>query len=464
LLKREYSKVLLDEEFAIPKDDMMNRIKQEISGKNREKILSLISKALEAKDYDLKRVAIKYLEYSGSPAAFELLRKKFFEESDRIKELIANSLSTFDSLEARGFLRKLLESQNPAIQAGALKSIRKNPLIKPKNFNFIDLIYVAEPAVFEEATCLVFSELSVEERNVVYEKINNFLNSERIDEKTAAFRLIGFLKLDKFFDKLVMHFNAPSYEVWKSAIHSLLQFNHEKALETLLKYLDGDIDRNKEHVIIEGLGSVDFKYYSRFETFLLNSKKKRTAFSLIRILRHLSAHYLDLKGRPVRQKAEVKRRIVSMAMEEMKKIYMDVYRYYDLRINLPLMHKKIDLLKDALREKRKRFAMFILDMLSIIDNSGALLNIERNFKMLSEREKANIIELIEAFGERNISRLLIPILEEYNERELLKIGSYKWKYKQRELKQAIKYFIGVKNRWIGSIALYVENEAIKNAA
>ena len=464
MLKTEYSRILLREEVEIPKDDIMQLMKREISGKNRDKILSLISRAMDAQDYDLKRFSIKYLEYSGSPAAFEILRKKFFEETDRIKELIANSLSTFDTLEARGFLRSLLENKNAAIRAGALKSIRKNPALRPKRFDFHSLIYDHHPLVFEEASLLLHAELSREEIAMIAGKTGEFLGSERLDEVVTAIRLVGSVKQNVFFDRVVKLLEAPSRDVFRSAVDAILAFDNERSVYTLVEYIDRDVDRAKENYIIQGLGRVSLTLYGVVEGLFLNARRKRTAFSLINVMRLMSVQHLRDRGKPIRQRSELKERLMEMAMQEMNAIYVDVYRYYDLRLNLPTEHKAIDLLRDAILTKRQRFSLFVLNMLALIDNSGALLNIDRDFKVLDGRDKANIIELIEAFGEKNISRFLTPILEEFTERDLLKIGSQKWPYHKGYLDEAVKYFMDLDNRWINLIALYISHRARKNAA
>ncbi|MBL8028816.1 MAG: hypothetical protein JNL74_20495, partial [Fibrobacteres bacterium] len=169
-LKREWSKLLLREEVEIGSDDIRQLVKKEIGGQNRDKLLAIMSDALDSADYDLKRVAIQYLEYSASDYAFELLRKKFYEEGDRIREIIANSLSTFESMEAKGFLRTLLDDKNPAIRAGALRSIRKNSIIRPKGYDINTLLHDLSPLVFEEAVCIVYKELSLDECTFVHSK------------------------------------------------------------------------------------------------------------------------------------------------------------------------------------------------------------------------------------------------------------------------------------------------------
>ncbi len=464
MLKKEYSRILLHEDIELPKDDLVSLMKTEISGKNRDKILSLISRAMDGQDYDLKRFSIKYLEYSGSQAAFEILRKKFFEETDRIRELIANSLSTFDSIEARGFLRNLLENNNAAIRAGALKSIRKNPILKPRRFGFHSLLYDHYPLVFEETAMLLYGELSKEEKSLVHEKTGEYLSSERIDETVTALRLIGGLKINSFFSRLPGFLSAPSRDVWRSAVDAVLSFNNELSVTTLVSYIDKDVDRGKENYIIQGLGGVSAGLYNVVEGLFLNARRKRTAFSLINVMRLMSVQHLKEKNRPIRQRVELKERLIEMAMQEMNAIYMDVYRYYDLRLTLPTEHKAIDLLRDAILHKRRRFSLFILNMLALIDNTGALLNIDRNFKLLDGRDRANIIELIEAFGEKNISRFLIPILEDYSERDLLKSGSQKWPYHRGYLDEAVKYFNDLDNRWINLIALYINHRAVRYAA
>lgn len=464
LLKKEYSRVLLREEIEIPKDNIMALMKREISGKNRDKILSLISRAMDAQDYDLKRFSIKYLEYSGSSTAFEILRKKFFEESDRIRELISHSLSTFDSLEARGFLRSLLENKNAVIRAGALQSIRKNISLKPKRFDFHSLIFDHHPLVFEEVVQLLLNELSKEEKAFVHGKINEYLSSERMDESITAIRLVGRLKHLAFFEKLPPFLDSQPREMWRAAVDAILVFDDERSVRTLVDYIDRDVDRGKENYIIQGLGRVSLNLYGVVEDHFLNARRKRTAFSLINVMRLLSIKHLRERGKPIRQRSELKDRLVEMAMQEMNAIYADVYRYYDLRLTVPTEHKLIDLLRDSILHKRRRFSLFILNMLALIDNTGALLNIERDFKLLDGRDKANIIELIETFGEKTLSRFLVPILEEYPERDLLKIGAQKWPYHRGYLDEAVKYFMDLDNRWINQIALYLSDRARRHAA
>ena len=68
------------------------------------------------------------------------------------------------------------------------------------------------------------------------------------------------------------------------------------------------------------------------------------------------------------------------------------------------------------------------------------------------------------FGDKSISRFLIPILEGYDERALLKIGSSKWKYEAGREADALTYFRDAGNQWIRSIALFIEEKALKHAA
>jgi len=472
-LKKEYRIILLKEEFEAQKDDLRTMIKREISGKNNKKILSLILQAFDTQDFDLKRVVIKYLEYSGSHAAFELLRNKFFEESDRIKEIIARSLSTFDSVEVRGFLRNLLEEQNPVIRAGTIRSIRTNPYIDKGSYSLTRFIYDNDSLVFEEVVRLLYPALNADEKEVVHAKIAALLDSERMDEKCPGIRLIGHLKLSSFSSRLEKIIHSQTKEFWYAAVNALLQFDNERSIVSLVSFLEQNRDRAKERAIVEGLSRVNFRFYPIFEGLFLSTERKRIAFSLIDVMKLLSLRKLREKNAPVRQSDEVKNKLVAMAMDEMRSIYLDAYRYYDIAVQATLRsavsdirktQKMIDLLKTAVTEKRKRFSMFVFDMLSLLDPSGALLTIERDFKLLDERKKANIIELIEAFGDRTIGRYLIPILEGYGERELLKIGSYRWKNEPGSFSTAIRYFEALDNRWISWIALYIEHKVYKNAA
>jgi hypothetical protein len=188
------------------------------------------------------------------------------------------------------------------------------------------------------------------------------------------------------------------------------------------------------------------------------------AFSLISVMRLLSLASLEERGKPLRLSGAVRDRLTDMANTEMGRIYMDAYRYYALRISLPVLHREIDLLRDAIQNRRRRFSRFILEMLSLIEQSGALLHIDGNFKRLEEREKANIVELIEAFGEKGVARYLVPILEGVAERELLKIGAGKWCYEAVSAEEAIVYFKSMDNKWIFFITLYLERKAGKIAA
>jgi len=464
LLRKEYSHILLREDVTLGKNDIMRLIKNEMSGKNQRKILSLITKALQSRDFDLKRMLIKYLEFSGSPAAFALLRQRFFEETDRIREIIANSLSTFDTLEARGFLRKLLEDPNAAIRAGVLRSIRRNPVIRPKNFTLSTLIFDTHPSVFKEAVCMTYVELTSEEKIFVHEKVRAFFESERLDERVAAIQVIGTLKLQPFFERLVALIHSHSFDTWKAAVQAVLLFGEQRAIDALIQTLESSIDRSRENFIIDVLGGAHEDFYPFIEERLLLTQRKRTAFSLIKVMRLMASRYLQINRRPISQRPEVRVRLIEMAMHEVRVIYADVYHYYHLRVALFREVKKVDLLRDALRERRARFSRFILDMLSIIEESGTLLFIEPNFRLLTDREKANVIELIETFGDKSIRHFLVPILEEYDERELLKIGSSKWKQEGGSGAKALTHFKESGSQWIRSIALFLEERVLKHAA
>jgi hypothetical protein len=462
-LKKEWSRILLREEVDTGSDNIRKLVKKEIGGKYKDKLLALMSQAIDSNDYDLKRVAIQYLEYSASDAAFELLRKKFYEEGDRIREIIANSLSTFESIEARGFLRTLMDDKNPAIRAGALRSIRKNGVIRPKGYNFVTLVHDSSPLVFEEAVYIVYKELSLDECTFVHAKIDSFLSSDKVDEQVAALKLIGRLKIRLFEERALSYINSASRDVWRSAIQAVAAFGSDASIRKLVKFIDGDVERPREYAVVSALGTTGFDHIPLIQELFLGAKTKRMAFSLISIMRLVSVRSLKEKGHPLKILDEVRERLIEMANREMGRIYTDAYRYYALRLSMPVLHKEIDLLRDAIQNRRRRFSRFILEMLSLVESGGALLHID-NFRRLEDREKANIVELIEAFGEKGVAKYLVPILEGVPERELLKIGSSKWKYEAVSSREAIVYFKEMDNKWVYYISLYLERKAGKIAA
>jgi hypothetical protein len=224
------------------------------------------------------------------------------------------------------------------------------------------------------------------------------------------------------------------------------------------------VERPREYAVVSALGSTGFTHIPLIQELFLGAKTKRMAFSLISIMRLISVRSMKEKGHPLKISDDVRERLIEMANREMGRIYTDAYRYYALRLSMPVLHKEIDLLRDAIQNRRRRFSRFILEMLSLIEPGGALLHIDGNFRRLEEREKANIVELIEAFGEKGVAKYLVPILEGVPERELLKIGSGKWKYEAVSAGEAIVYFKEMDNKWVYFITLYLERKAGKIAA
>ncbi len=462
LLRKEWGLLLRREEIEIRTDDVRQLIKKEIVGQDKNRLLSLMEQAIDSNDHDLKRVAIKYLEYAGSEAAFELLRKKYYEEGDRIKEVIAASLGAFDTIEAKGFIRTLLEDKNPAIRSGALRSIRNSQGTRPPGLNLVSFLSDSSPCVFEEAVYITYKSLSIDECSLVHSKIDLFLKSDRIGEQIVALRLVGHLRIKLFEGRIAEFMLAANRDVWRTAVDSVAAFGNESSVRRLIAFIDRDVERVREYAAIEVLGKMGSAHLKLIESLFRGTKKKRTAFSLISVMRLLAAKEVVVNKEAVKLSAAVKNQLIEMANREMAMIYMDAYRYYALRLSLPMLKNEIDLLRDAIVNRRRRFASFILEMISLVEPTGALLQIDSNFRGLEERERANIVELIEAFGEKGVAKYLVPILEGVSERELLKIGATRWKYEAVSATEAILYFKTMENKWIFVVALYIEKKARLN--
>jgi hypothetical protein len=94
----------------------------------------------------------------------------------------------------------------------------------------------------------------------------------------------------------------------------------------------------------------------------------------------------------------------------------------------------------------------VVDVVAILNPDSGLLDVETNFNYMTESEKANIIELVEILGDTAISRLMIPLLETMEERELLKAGKSHFSFRPVTGTEAVDFFRRSSAPWIRSIA------------
>jgi hypothetical protein len=453
-LKTTYRKNILEE---ITGEEFRRNLLQEISGKDSENILFLGKKCLQSGDLDLKKFAIEALNIYSSLKAFLIVRDQYRKDVEVIRECVARSLWNYRDIQALEFVRSLLKEPNANIRLNALISISNNPYFDRRNFKLGPLLDDPSEKVFLEALRIEWEHLDEDERMKRLSRIETMLNSQEIENRVMAMDFVGEHRLHRFLPVLQQEYNSNDKRLVVTTIRNISKLETRVGLNFLLSTL-GSCTRFQERYIIRYLGRVSSNMFELIQEYFINQTNKRAVFSIIRIFEEAENRSLEKEESKISLKKEVERKTFNFAWRELEEIYREILNYYCLRRDYPWL-PSLNLLKIGLREKRQHFAQMVLTILAVLDKSHTLVKLRGEiFNHLDQYEKANFIELVEAFGQHDLSEYLIPILEERPENELLRKGKLKWRYRGGTSSNSLDYFLASENLWIRTLADYVKQQ------
>lgn len=450
LLRRVYIKTVMHEP-VVPQG--MGELLVEAGLQEDHQLYTIVRRCSDAKESDIRAVAIHLLKKLGTPHALEVLTDIYEKERDmRMKELIARSTSNFYSYKARPFIEQLLNEQKKRIRANAIYAINQMHCnwkrhLKP---SIAPLIFVNNRRVQLEAARYLWDYGTIHERNTVLHYLQSLLDSKDMNQRSAGLYLIGSIKSPGWEDVLLKNLRTASFQVFSKSIEVIFRHASEEVKLTSLKITDS---LSRKHISIVGreIEREGIHLWNTLMTFSPHVCSRRMMFEIITCLRK-TADKLRIRNIPAKLTNEAVTIIHQWIITELEMIYSDAFEFYCTKEKSYLNGLR-DILEYVLREEQTHICGWVLSAMVLLDTKGVV--VWRHIDIdIHEREQRNeLVEVFESSSHDKIGSLVLPILKQDSWDSLAKVGKANFHFKN-DGENEIEYFLKSDNHIIALSALY----------
>jgi MFS family permease len=454
-IRKIYANALIPKVLHYEPEEIISKI----ASSHDQKILSLIKEYSQAKESDIRKLAVKILARDGSKQAFKIITNIYENETNQsIKELIARNLFSFNILETENLISKMLKNENPRIRANALFSLNK--MGRQLKYNFYETVKIMlfdnNPRVQIEAAVFLWKYGKEEDKENIKKFLNYLLYVKNANKRSAGLYLIGVIKPSGWEHILLERIKESSLQIFTKSIEvifsnasSLIQLSALKIIETL--------PRRQITITGKTLQKNGEKCKEALEKFLPMANNKRLIVECIRALKMIAiANTVKNKKNVISKEIEIF--INKWIKNELLEVYKNIIAWnnlfedenYQLKNKEPLLY-----LEEAIREYSMRVCEWSLDALVILDTKGALALGRNEFDVEDYSERINFIELLNNFGYKELKDFIIPILKESNLIALKKIAKEIIKENDYVNSLDIDYFLKSSNKLICLCSLYI---------
>lgn len=427
----------------------------QIGLKKDSRIVSLIGDYLVSSDSDLRSLAVRILAQNGSREAFLRLKEVYItEEQAVVRETIARSLSNFYWYEAREFIERLLEDPNPRVRANVVFSLNQmNCHWKWQLREKIkSLLFENSLRLQVESACYLWLSGDASERSNVKAFYLHLIKAPGSNKRSAGLYLVGRFQPDGWENLLISHLDSSSIQVYTKSIETLLG---GAALETRLTALQVVESLERDRIAIAGrcLEQMGPEGVRTLEAWLPAVRNRRMMFECVHALRRargMSSDTVQVTG------PQIKELVSRWIFRELSGVYRDVYVWVGFSRALSGVSARTSeaLLEHALSERLMRVAEWALDAMALLDNDGLVSWGRKELNLSDERQRSDMVEILESLGNHWIGGLVAPILKNESWEQLARVGRSQFRSHERKTDNSLEHFALSENRWVSLCGLY----------
>ncbi len=180
------------------------------------------------------------------------------------------------------------------------------------------------------------------------------------------------------------------------------------------------------------------------------------------LLEHLEQDEMDMRDKMIRALSEIRQvhsnvRFDSNLVES--HITEHIKEYYRLSIMLDTQNSNDSyLLQRALKERLEVLEYMIFRLLGLIHTPESMRNAYRGVTSQNARIRANAVELLDNVLNRNIKRMLFPIVDDSSRTGFMQRAYALWAMESMTDKEALILLISSRDNWLKACALYTAGE------
>ncbi|MBN1309734.1 MAG: cyclic nucleotide-binding domain-containing protein [Chitinispirillaceae bacterium] len=418
-LRRVYRTTIMHE-FEAPLG--METIIEEAGRREDGELYRLIGKYVKARESDMRAVAIHLLKRLGSDQALAILKKMYDKEHDiRLKEMIARSMSAFFGYQAKPFIERLLHENNRRIRANTIYALNTMHCNWKRHLKMIIAPFIFENSrrIQLEAARFLWQYGSLHERNTVLHFLQNLLDSQNTDRRSAGLYLAGSIRVPGWESTLLANLNTASLQVYTKSIEILVKNASEEVIQKTLEKID---TLSRRHISIAGkiLEAEGSRLWNTLAAFLPRARNRRFLFEIVSCLSKI-ADTIRSSGRLLSMAEEAIEVLRQWIMKELESVYRDAYHFNRL-IGSDCRISSLKMLENALREQQTRLCVWALSAMIVSDRKGDMIWRHAEIDINEIEQRNDLIEVFESASHEKMGSLILPLLKQESWDGLLKIG------------------------------------------
>ncbi|MBN1576645.1 MAG: cyclic nucleotide-binding domain-containing protein [Chitinispirillaceae bacterium] len=457
-LRRVYRTTIMHESGA-PLE--IGTIIEEAGQREDGELYQLIGNYAQTKEFDLRAVAIHLLKQLGTDQALAMLQKIYDREHDiRLKEMIARSMSVFFGYQTKPFIERLLHENNRRIRANTIYALNRMHCNWKRHLKEIiaPLLFENNRRIQLEAARFLWWYGSSHERNTVLHFLQNLLDSQNTDRRSAGLYLAGSIKAPGWESTLLTNLNTASLQVYSKSIEILFKNASEEVVQKTLDKIDS---LSRRHISAAGkiLEAEGRRLWETLATFLPRARNRRLIFEIVACLSKI-ADTIRASGASIHLEKEVIEVLQQWILKELELVYRDAYhfnRFVETDRRIPSWK----ILESALREKQTRLCIWALSAMVLSDTKGIMLwrHTEMNINEIEHRN--DLIEVFESVSQEKTGSLVLPLLKQESWDTLSKIGKTHFHFNYNHPPDALCTFLTSENTVTALSALSVVEKKLK---
>ncbi|HEX2957553.1 MAG TPA: cyclic nucleotide-binding domain-containing protein, partial [Chitinispirillaceae bacterium] len=254
---------------------------------------------------------------------------------------------------------------------------------------------------------------------------------------------------------LIEKVQSPHIQVYRKCIEVLFGIE-DLSLHLRVLAMIEMMDRERITIAGEVIEKQPNFVWNTIAEFLPLASNRRMKYELVRCMRLLSDS-IRSSGKSFQIGHDTVEAITEWVNKELEVVYKDAALWYNCR-EIVKSHVNVSALDDALRENFIRLCEWTVNAMVLLDKKGVMTWRHNDIDIRENKQRLDLIEIIEGTSYEKIGGLILPILKMYSWADLADIGRSQYHCNDNMGINGLIYFFRLDNRWISLCALYTMSQ------
>jgi AAA family ATP:ADP antiporter len=439
--------------------------------------INLLLPLLDSKNERQVVYALELLQDVKNPGVAERIQQLCYHPSSEVRTRALRILSGTGGPEFVPQIEPLLQDVNEEVRTEAMHYICT---YGGAEYNQKLQSFLANPdyRIKSAAIACIVQYGGDKERSLITRQLIDQMLSEKGEyrklARLGASKALGVMEQDSDVRQYLLElFDDEDVHVVRQAILSAGKTKCPELVPVLLERLDNPAIKVPVREALAACGQ------EILDTLVSKMTDQRTPISIRRqipkvismiahqdsvdaLLEHLDQDEMDMRDKMIRALSEIRQAHSNVHFDSNlveSHISEHIKEYYRLSIMLDAQNGNDSyLLQRALKERLEVLEYMIFLLLGLIHTPQSMRNAYRGVISQNARIRANAVELLDNVLNRNVKRMLFPIVDDSSRTGFMQRAYALWAMESMTDKEALTLLISSRDNWLKACALYTAGE------